>query len=159
EAVAAARRCACRRRKGRPRRRRTTRGESACPDAKVARMVAARLLVLVAALTVLSACNTLGYLAQAGAGQDEILTKSRDSDELLRERRRGRRGRRLVAEVAEMKRFGEANGLRPTSNYTKYARLDRSAAVWVVSACEPLRFRSKVWWFPIVGSITYTGWF
>src|SRR4029078_3952588 len=36
---------------------------------------------------------------------------------------------------------------------------DRPAAVWVVSACEQLRFRSKEWHFPIVGSFPYLGWF
>ena len=58
-----------------------------------------------------------------------------------------------------MKHYGEAHGLRATHNYTKYARLDRDAAVWIVSACEPLRFRSHAWTFPVVGTITYLGWF
>jgi predicted aminopeptidase len=31
--------------------------------------------------------------------------------------------------------------------------------MWVVSACDPLRFRPKTWTFPVIGSITYTGWF
>jgi len=117
-----------------------------------------RLLALVLALLT-TGCGTLNYLAQAGAGQDEILEKSRDIDELVRDRRLAPRERRLVTEVPAIKRYGEAHGLTPTKNYAKYARLDRDAAVWVVSACEPLRFRSKTWWFPIVGSITYTGWF
>jgi predicted aminopeptidase len=32
-------------------------------------------------------------------------------------------------------------------------------AVWVVSACEPLEFKSREWHFPIVGSFPYLGWF
>jgi predicted aminopeptidase len=116
-------------------------------------------VALLLALLAITGCRTMAYLAQAGAGQDEILTKSRDVDELVRDGRLRPRERRLVAEVAQMKRFGETHGLRATKNYRKYARLDRTAAVWVVSACEPLRFRSKTWTFPIVGSITYTGWF
>src|SRR5205814_2292022 len=32
-------------------------------------------------------------------------------------------------------------------------------AVWVVSACEPLRFHSKEWGFLFVGSFPYLGWF
>ncbi len=104
-------------------------------------------------------CASLDYLAQAGAGQDDIVTRSQDVDRLLSGERLPRRTRRLVAEIAEVKRYGEGHGLRATHNYTKYARLDRPAAVWIVSACEPLRFRSKVWTFPIVGTITYLGWF
>jgi predicted aminopeptidase len=107
----------------------------------------------------MTGCASLEYLAQAGAGQDDLVSRSRDIDMLLRDQRLVPRTRRLVAEIDEVKRYGERHGLKPTKNYTKYARLDRPAAVWIVSACEPLRFRSKVWSFPIVGSITYLGWF
>jgi predicted aminopeptidase len=118
-----------------------------------------RLLVAAVLSLLATGCATIDYLAQAGAGQDEIFTKSRDVDELVKDHRLAPRERRLIVEVAAIKRYGEAHGLVATKSYTRYARLDRDAAVWVVSACEPLRFRSKTWWFPIVGSITYTGWF
>jgi predicted aminopeptidase len=117
-----------------------------------------RIAILALAL-LLSGCATLDYLAQAGAGQDDLVSRSRDIDMLLRDKRLTPRTRRLVAEIAEVKSYGERHGLKPTKNYTKYARLDRPAAVWIVSACEPLRFRSKVWSFPIVGTFTYLGWF
>lgn len=58
-----------------------------------------------------------------------------------------------------MKKFGEKRGLKPTKNYTEYVKLDRSAAVYVVSACDPLEFESKEWGFPLVGSFPYLGWF
>ena len=38
-------------------------------------------------------------------------------------------------------------------------RIDRPNVVWVVSASDPLRFHSKTWTFPLVGSFTYLGWF
>jgi predicted aminopeptidase len=69
------------------------------------------------------------------------------------------RMRRLLSQVADIKRFGEAHGLTATTNYTKYVRVDRPVAVWVVSASTPLEFRSKSWSFPLVGSFTYLGWF
>jgi predicted aminopeptidase len=31
--------------------------------------------------------------------------------------------------------------------------------VWVVTASEPLRFHAKTWWFPVVGTVPYLGWF
>jgi len=37
--------------------------------------------------------------------------------------------------------------------------LDRPVVVWVVTASHPLRFRSKTWWFPIVGRVPYLGYF
>jgi predicted aminopeptidase len=117
-------------------------------------------LVLCAALASGGAgCSSMSYLAQAAAGQDDLLTRSQPMDRLLREDRLPPRTRRLLEEIPNVKKYGEAHGLRPTNNYTKYARLDRDAAVWIVSACEPLRFRSYSWSFPIVGTITYLGWF
>jgi predicted aminopeptidase len=65
----------------------------------------------------------------------------------------------LLGRVGRIKRFGEAHGLKPTSNYRSYVELDRPAVVWVVSACQPLKFKSKVWSFPIVGDFPYLGWF
>ncbi len=58
-----------------------------------------------------------------------------------------------------MKKFGEENGLKPTTNYTEYVKLDRPVAVWVVSAAEKLHFKSKEWSFPVVGSFPYLGYF
>jgi predicted aminopeptidase len=133
--------------------------------ARLAALLARLVVVIVGAaaaaiaLVPLSGCASLEYLAQAGAGQDDLLSRSRPIDELLRDGRLTPRVRRLVAEIDVLKRYGEHHGLRPTPNYRTYARLDRPAAVWVVSACEPLRFRSKRWTFPIVGSFTYLGWF
>ena len=99
------------------------------------------------------------YLAQAGWGQDDINRRGQSIDELLRDGHIAPRKRRLLGQVGAIKAFGEKHGLTATSNYTRYARLDRPAAVWVVSACAPLGFRPKSWNFPIVGSITYLGWF
>lgn len=120
-------------------------------------MLARLALVLCAAMS--WGCASLQYLAQAGAGQDDLVNRSQDIDRLLREDRLPPKTRRLIEEIPAVKRYGEAHGLRATHNYTKYARLDRDAAVWIVSGCEPLRFRSKTWSFPIVGTITYLGWF
>ncbi len=104
-------------------------------------------------------CTGLRYVAQGAAGQDDLNRRARDIDDLVREKRVGPRLRRLLAQVAAIKSFGELHGLRPTPNYTKYVRLDRPAVVWAVSASEPLRFHSKSWSFPLVGSFVFLNWF
>lgn len=80
-------------------------------------------------------------------------------DDLVRGGHLATRTRALLSRVDAIKAFGEARGLRATSSYTRYVSVERPAVVWVVSACEPLAFRSKVWSFPVTGSITYLGWF
>ena len=113
------------------------------------------LLVSLAAL----GCGTLSYLAQAGYGQREITLEARPLDEAIRDPEVEPATRALLAEIPAIKAFGERHGLTPTKSYAKYVDLHRRYVVWVVTACAPLAFRSKVWSFPIVGGVTYLGWF
>lgn len=116
-------------------------------------------LLTLAALPLLAGCATAGYLAQAGFGQLDLLEARRDIDDVVRDRRTPPRLRALLGRVEEIKRFGEQQGLTPTSNYGTYAAVDRPVAVWVVTAAEPLRFHNRTWSFPIVGSVPYLGFF
>lgn len=111
------------------------------------------------ALSLLSGCTTGRYLAQAGCGQIDLMLRARSIDATVRDEHVDARTRSLLKMVGEIKKFGEENSLRPTGNYHNYVELDRHAVVWVVTASEPLRFRSKTWWFPIVGTVPYLGWF
>lgn len=104
-------------------------------------------------------CLPVRYVTQAAAGQAEILDARQDIDALVREGWLDSRTRALLSRVHTIKSFGEAHGLARTSNYESYVDLHRDAVVWVVSASEPLAFRSRSWSFPITGSITYLGWF
>lgn len=61
--------------------------------------------------------------------------------------------------VERIEGFGEeALGLRPTRNYERLHPTFQNE-VWNVSACAPDRFESRRWWYPVVGSLPYTGFF
>ena len=107
----------------------------------------------------LTGCSSLKYLFQAGKGQLALLNHAKPIPEVIKDPRTPPRVKDLLSEVAPVKKFGEENGLKPTSSYQDYVKLDRMAAVWVVSACEPLKFKSKEWEFPIVGTFPFLGWF
>lgn len=104
-------------------------------------------------------CGSIGYLIQAGRGQLQLSNRARPISEVLHDETTPPRDRALLAEIPRIKAFGEKYGLKPTSNYQDYVKLDRPAAVWVVSASDPLSFEPKKWSWPIVGSFTYLGWF
>jgi predicted aminopeptidase len=120
-------------------------------------MVPMALVVLM--MPLMSGCGTVSYLLQAGKGQFELFNRARPIPVVLQDPRVSTRIKRLLAEIPEIKSFGELNGLKPTKNYQDYVQLDRSAAVYVVSASQSLQFVSKEWKFPIVGSFPYLGWF
>ncbi len=115
--------------------------------------------MLVAVCAALAGCAPLRYVTQAAAGQAELLDRQVEIERLVTGRHLPPRTRALLAQVAPIKAFGERHGLRATRSYSTYVNLERPAAVWVVSACEPLQFRPKTWSFPVTGSITYLGWF
>ncbi|MBS2016137.1 MAG: aminopeptidase [Deltaproteobacteria bacterium] len=106
-----------------------------------------------------SGCFTSRYIEQAAAGQNRLNGRGMDIEEIVQHEYLDKRRRDLLAQVPAIKAFGERHGLKHTKNYERYLYVGNVAVVWVVSACDPVRFRPKAWRFPITGSITYTGWF
>jgi predicted aminopeptidase len=121
-----------------------------------------RIVVLflgVVVLFALGGCLPVRYITQAAAGQEDINSRGIAISEVVEGQHLDKRTRTLLSHVPKIKAFGERYGLKQTNNYERYVWINRPAVVWVVSACHPLGFRPRAWKFPIVGSITYTGWF
>jgi predicted aminopeptidase len=116
-------------------------------------------LLLLLAQTGCVSGASLHYITQAAAGQEQLNGRGIDIKEVVDNGYLDKRTRELLAAVPGIKSFGERHGLRATTNYERYLWIGRPSVMWVVSACDPLRFRPKTWSFPVVGSITYTGWF
>ncbi len=103
--------------------------------------------------------NPVGYLARVGAGQAEMLLGRVDVEAAIAA---GHFSETQVARarlVPRVKDWGrERVGLAASDNYdTIHPTWDRQ--IWNVSACEPLSFEARRYWFPIVGSLTYIGFF
>lgn len=118
-----------------------------------------RQAALVLAALFASGCFSTRYLWQAAGGQYEMLHVARPISKVVADPNVPERTRHLLAQVDDIKHWGQERGLEPTKNYQRYADLKRSAAVWVVQACAPLEFKPKRWSFPIVGSVPYLGFF
>jgi len=80
-------------------------------------------------------------------------------EKALASRQLPERDRRLLGEVAGIRKFAESAGLKPTRNYRSYVRWDGPAVVWVVSASERLELKRREFSFPIVGRMPYISWF
>lgn len=106
-----------------------------------------------------SGCFSARYLLQAAGGQYELLHRARPLERVLEDPKLDPQVRALLRKVPALKRFAEASGLKATASYGQYVDLKRPAAVWVVQACAPLSFSVRRWWFPIVGSVPYLGFF
>ncbi|GMO22244.1 MAG: aminopeptidase [Spirochaetaceae bacterium] len=66
----------------------------------------------------------------------------------------------FVSHVNDIRRFTlEELSLSATKNYTKYVSLDRDYLASIVSASAKDSFKRHQWWFPVVGSVPYKGFF
>jgi predicted aminopeptidase len=69
------------------------------------------------------------------------------------------KNRRFVERVLDIRRFAGELGLKKSANYTRYVVIDRDYLAAVVSASAQDSFTRHEWWFPVVGSVPYKGFF
>lgn len=60
--------------------------------------------------------------------------------------------------VPAIKAHAKSLGLADSGQYSA-VNPSWNRTVWNVSACEPLAFEPRTWWFPIVGTVPYLGYF
>lgn len=100
----------------------------------------------------------LAYLAHVGAGQLRLLW-SRESltPELIGALPPGERADYEAFRSALA--FGESLGLARTASYTRLADTGKEWLVQLVTAAPANQLDPITWWFPIVGSVSYRGYF
>ena len=115
--------------------------------------------LVLAVMFLLSGCR-VRYVLHAAAGQFRLVNASVPVEQALKENSLTPIQKEHLALVAEVKAFGEnALGLKKTDNYeTVYLRSHQSP-IYVVSAAPKDKLRLITWWFPVVGSMPYLGFF
>jgi predicted aminopeptidase len=123
-----------------------------------------RVLVLACAcllmILALSGCQTIRFYSQAVAGQYEILVHQTPLDELIKDPGTDPKLKAQLELVLKIRQFAAQElKLRPDGSYLKYVDLHRPFVVWNVNVAPRLSLEPKTWWFPIVGSASYRGYF
>jgi len=104
-------------------------------------------------------CSTTQYLFQAAKGQLDLLDSAEPIEKVLDNESVNEKYRDLLSKIEAIKKFADLSGLKKTENYRKFVDLHRPYVSWIVSASPPLKFEAKTWWFPIVGTVPYLGFF
>lgn len=121
------------------------------------------LLGLTLALTAIWATiyrDAAAYLVQSARGQLQLLSGGETVENLLKSPKSSAKLKHNLELVQEVKAFAESHlKLKPTLNYQNYLDLKRDYLVMVLTASPPLKMESKTWWFPIVGTVPYKGYF
>lgn len=121
----------------------------------------ARLLVflLIGALLVAS-CAQLRYYSQAVGGGAGVLLRRQPISRLLASGELDQAKRERLELALALRRFAvEELELPENKSYLSYVELGRDYAVWNVFAAPRLSVDPKLWCFPIVGCVSYRGYF
>jgi predicted aminopeptidase len=110
-------------------------------------------------LLILSACSTVQFYTQAISGQTEIWRKSRPNAEALADPSVAEKVKQRLKLIEELRAFAASDLHLPTKSFGKYCDLKRPYVVWVVYAAPEFSIESKKWWYPLVGSLKYRGFF
>lgn len=111
---------------------------------------------MVLCLAMLSGC----YYAQAAKGQWELTRKREPIEELLARDDISPQLAERLRLVQKARQFAiDELGLPDNDTYRTYADIEREYVVWNVFAAPEFSMSPKTWCFPIVGCVSYRGYF
>jgi predicted aminopeptidase len=100
------------------------------------------------------------YLIRAGWAEARILARARPIAAVVRDSTTDAATRRKLELVLDARAFArDSVMLNAKRGFTTYSHIDHDTLVVVLSAAYRDRLRYKTWWFPIVGSVPYKGYF
>jgi len=122
------------------------------------RWLAASALAL--GLLTLSGCRTCSYYRQAIDGECEIIIHERSIDKLIADPKTSEKLRERLRLVQELRAYAKSDLKLPVDgHYARYCDVHRNCVVWNVEAAPRYSLESKTWWYPLVGSLDYRGYF
>jgi len=106
----------------------------------------------------LSSCSPI-YVVQAGWEEARILWKRQPIDEVVEDPATTPDIKKKLLLVQDARKFAASFGLKPKGSFTKFSQIDRDVLVWVLTGSSKIALQPVTWWFPIVGSVPYKGFF
>jgi len=127
---------------------------------KLSRPVFSRLVLITAAcgliLPLLSSC----YVFHVAKGQLHIACSAIGLREALQNSELSDADKEKLRYIQRVRLFAEKElSLKPSDNYTTYLPGERRPITFVVTGAYRDRLEPVTWWFPVVGSVSYRGYF
>lgn len=96
---------------------------------------------------------------RAAYEQSKILLARRPIEEVIQDPTTDREESRKLQLVLEARAFASELSLDPGGSFTQYADIGKDTLAWVVMGSKKDSFTLYTWWFPIVGTVPYKGFF
>jgi len=117
-------------------------------------------LLLLGIVAAVSGCHTLGFYGQAFKGQYQIFAHEEKIQKLMADTNTQPRLRTQFELLEQLRAFAASDLKLPVDDhYQKYADVGRPYVVWNVEAAPEFSLEPKTWWYPLVGSLEYRGYF
>lgn len=116
-------------------------------------------LILLFAFSLINTGCAVGYVLKQGYYQAKLLYGSEPIEKALIKFALSAQQKKKLQLIVDMRNFSQTKlALDPGTNYTKInVKWDQN--IYNVSASKRLAFEPYVWWFPIVGTVPYKGFF
>ena len=109
--------------------------------------------------TLLAGCSP-GYVLQAAYEQGRILIGRRPIEQVILDPDTDAGDREKLRLVVRAREFGAKRvGLTSGRSFTAYTDIGKDTLAWIVVASRKDSFSLYTWWFPIVGTVPYKGFF
>lgn len=117
--------------------------------------------VLFVAMSI-AACwyKTTIYLCYQANGQLRVLLNTQNFSDYIRQNHPDSATLKQLQLVEEIKQFSiDSLAYKPTNNFTSIYNQGKDPVLWVITACKPFSFEAYEWYFPLVGRVSYKGFF
>jgi predicted aminopeptidase len=116
--------------------------------------------IVIVGLAYLAIAPTGHYLVRAALAEGRILANRRSIDAIVADAATPPAVAAKLRLVLAARQFAiDSVGLAAKQSFTTYSPLDRDTLVLVLSGAYRDRLKSYTWWFPVVGSVPYKGYF
>ncbi len=114
---------------------------------------------LILALLLLTGCGNLLYISRLGWHQAHVSFHSIPIEEVLNDEQVAPEIQDKIRFIQQVKRYGEEKvGLNKTGSYSRFYEV-KGPILYVVTASEKDRLKPCDWTYPIIGKVTYKGFF
>lgn len=99
------------------------------------------------------------YVTSQAWTQVKLLNRRRPVDEVISDEKTEQATKKKLLFTKEILTFAKSQDLVVEDSYQKFIALDGPAVTYLVQAARPDQFKLKTWWFPVVGTVPYLGFF
>lgn len=104
--------------------------------------------------------NDIVYIVFISKSQLEILYSAKPVEDVLKNHALSPSEKSKIQFIQTIKEYAVKNcGFKPTNVYSTFYGNRKANQSFVVTACKPFEFTEKKWWFPVIGNVSYKGYF